>query len=183
MAVFVTIAIAAFLVVAGAFLFGHDNDLGHDFDHDISHEGGPDTGGVIGIFSTRVIFTFIMGFGAAGAIARHYGADNLIASVIGVASGMVLGALMYGVMLLFMEQQASSVISTDALLGCTGTVTVAIDREAVGEIGVSVGGEYRTYSARMKGADAVPKGHLVRIVGMTGSVVTVEEDKGKTDNA
>ncbi len=183
MAIFVTIAIAAFLVVAGGFLFGHDHDFSHDFDHDVSHGGGPDVGGVISIFSTKVIFTFIMGFGAAGAIARHYGADNLIASMIGVGSGMVLGALMYGIMMLFMEQQASSVIPADALLGCTGTVTVAIDREAIGEIGVSVGGEYRTYSARVKGADPVPKGHLVRIVGMTGSVVTVEEDKGKADNA
>jgi membrane-bound ClpP family serine protease len=175
--IFVAIALAGFIVVAGAFLFGHDHDLGHDFSHDFSHDAGPDVHGIISIFSTRVIFTFIMGFGAAGAIARAYGADNLIASLIGVAAGIILAALMYGVMLLFIEQQASSVICSDALLGCTGTVTVPIDKDAVGEIGVSASGEYRTYTARAQGAGPLQKGRTVRIIGMTGSVVTVAEDK------
>jgi membrane protein implicated in regulation of membrane protease activity len=178
MAIFVAIALAAFIVVAGAFLFGHGHDLGHGFDHDFSHEGGPDVHGIISIFSTRVIFTFIMGFGAAGAIARFYGTDNLIASVIGVAAGIVLAVLMYGIMLLFIEQQASSIVASDALLGCTGTVTVPIDKDGIGEIGVSVSGEYRTYTARMQGSSPMQKGHAVRIVGVTGSVVTVDENKG-----
>jgi membrane protein implicated in regulation of membrane protease activity len=178
MTIFVAIALAAFIVVAGAFLFGHGHDFGHDFDHDISHDGGPDVHGIISIFSTRVIFTFVMGFGAAGAIARFYGTDNLIASVIGVAAGIVLATLMYGIILLFTEQQSNSVIAADALLGCTGTVTVPIDQDGVGEIGVSVSGEYRTYTARMQGSSPLQKGHAVRIVGVTGSVVTVNEDKG-----
>ncbi len=181
MTIFVTIAIAAFIIVAGAFLFGHDHDIGHDFDHDVSHEGGPDVGGVISIFSTRVVFTFIMGFGAAGAIARYYGTDYPIASIVGIAAGMVLAALMYGIMLLFIEQQASSVIPTGSLMGCAGTVTVPIDKDGMGEIGVNVAGEYRTYTARMQGSGSLAKGRAVRIVGVTGSVVTVDEDKGKTE--
>ncbi|MCU0916138.1 MAG: NfeD family protein [Planctomycetes bacterium] len=181
MAIFAAIAVAAFIVVAGAFLFGHDHDVGGDFDHDFSHDAGPDVHGIVGIFSTKVIFTFIMGFGAAGAISRVYGADNLVASLIGVAAGIVLAALMYGIMLLFIEQQATSVIAPDALLGCTGTVTVPIDKDAVGEIGVSVSGEYRTYSARAQSAGPLQKGCSVRIVGMTGSVVTVDQDTGKTE--
>jgi membrane protein implicated in regulation of membrane protease activity len=185
MVIFATIAVAAFIVVAGAFLLGHDHDLDHDFDHDFDHDvahgGSPDTGGVVSIFSTRVVFTFIMGFGAAGAIANSYGASYPVASLIGVAAGMVLGALMYGIMLLFVEQQASSIIPTNSLLGCTGTVTVPIDKDSLGEIGVSVAGEYRTFAARLQGPGTVPKGHTVRIVGLTGSILTVEEDKGKTE--
>jgi membrane protein implicated in regulation of membrane protease activity len=181
MVVFVAIAIAAFIIMAGAFLFGHDHEVDHDFDHDVGHEGGPDVGGIVSIFSTKVVFTFIMGFGAAGAIARYYGADSPIAALIGVAAGMVLGALMYGVMLLFIEQQASSVIATDSLLGCTGTVIVPIDKDAIGEIGVSVGGAYRTFAARMQGSGAVPKGHTVKVVGVSGSILTVEADKGKAE--
>lgn len=184
MAIFVAIALAAFIVVAGSFLFGGDHDLDHDFDHDfdhdVGHETGPDVGGVISIFSAKVVFTFIMGFGAAGAIARYYSAGYPLASLIGVAAGVVLAALMYGIMLLFIEQQASSVIATNSLLGCTGTVTVPIDKGAIGEIGVSVGGEYRTYPARMQGAGAAAKGHAVRIVSVKGSVLTVDEDTGPT---
>jgi hypothetical protein len=51
---------------------------------------------------------------------------------------------------------------------------VPIDRDGVGEIGVSVGGEYRTYPARMQGPNTVAKGHAVKIVGMSGSVLTVD---------
>jgi len=178
MTIFVAIALAAFIVVAGAFLFGHDHDLGHDFGPDFSHEAGPDVHGIVGLFSTKVIFTFIMGFGAAGAIAQSYGSGYPIASLIGVAAGVVLATLMYGIILLFTEQQSNSVIAADALLGCTGTVTVPIDQDGVGEIGVSVSGEYRTYTARMQGSSPLQKGHAVRIVGVTGSVVTVDEDKG-----
>jgi len=178
MLIFVAIALGAFFVVAGAFLFGHDHDLCGDFDHDFSHDGGPDIHGIVGIFSTKVIFTFVMGFGAAGAIASSYGTGYSIASLVGVVSGVVLATLMYGIILLFTEQQCNSVIAVDSLLGCTGTVTVPIDKDAVGEIGVSVGGEYRTYAARQQGSNPLPKGHAVRVVDVAGPVLTVDEDKG-----
>jgi membrane protein implicated in regulation of membrane protease activity len=173
MAIFVAIALAAFIVVAGAFLLGHDHDFGHDF----SHDAGPDFHGIIGIFSTRVIFTFIMGFGAAGAIASYYGTGYPIASLVGVVAGIVLATLMYGIILLFTEQQANSIVAAESLLGCAGTVTVPIDKDAIGEIGVSVGGEYRTYAARTQSAVTLPKGHSVRIVDATGSVLTVNENQ------
>jgi membrane protein implicated in regulation of membrane protease activity len=179
--IFVAIALAGFIVVAGAFLFGHDHDLGGDVDHDFSHDAGPDTPGIVGIFSTKVVFTFVMGFGAAGAIAQSYGTGNPIASLIGVAAGIVLAALMYGIILLFTEQQANSIVAADSLLGCTGTVTVPIDKDAIGEIGVSVGGEYRTYPARMQGPSGLQKGHSVRIVDVEGPVLTVDADQGKTE--
>ena len=178
MTIFVAIALAAFIIVAGAFLFGHDHDLGGDFDHDFSHDAGPDTHGIVGIFSTKVIFTFIMGFGAAGAIAQFYGIGYPFASLIGVAAGIVLATIMYGIILLFTEQQSNSVIAADSLLGCTGTVTVPIDKDGIGEIGVSVGGEYRTYPARLQGSNALSKGHAVRIVNAAGPVLTVAAGQG-----
>jgi len=177
MTIFVAIALAAFIVMAGAFLFGHDHDLGHDFDHDFSHDAGPDTHGIVGIFSTKVIFTFIMGFGAAGAIAQFYGTGYPLASLIGVAAGIVLATIMYGIILLFTEQQSNSIIGADSLLGCAGTVTVPIDKDGIGEIGVSVGGEYRTYPARTQGPGLLPKGHAVRITGVSGPVLTVGQDQ------
>jgi membrane protein implicated in regulation of membrane protease activity len=178
MAVFVAIAIAAFIIVAGGFLFGHDHDFDHGMDYDAGHEAGVDSHGVIGIFSMRVIATFIMGFGAAGAVALYYGTGYPIASLIGVAVGMVLAALMYGIMLLFIEQQASSVTATDGLVGCTGTVTVPIDKDGMGEVGVSVGGEYHTFTARAHDGGPLGKGSAVRITGMTGSILTVDKAQG-----
>jgi membrane protein implicated in regulation of membrane protease activity len=181
MIIFVAIAIAAFMIVAGGFLLGHDHDFDHGIDHDLGHESGVDTHGIIGIFSLRVVFTFIMGFGAAGAIALHYGAGYPFASLIGVAAGMVLAALMYGIMLLFIEQQASSVTPTDSLVGCTGTVTVPIDKDAMGEVGVSVGGEYHIFTARAHGSASLSKGLAVRIVAVSGSVLSVDKAEGKSE--
>ena len=181
MAIFVAIALAAFIVVAGAFLFGHDHDFGDGVDHDFSHDVGPDTHGIVGIFSTKVIFTFIMGFGAAGAIASYYGTGYPIASLVGVVAGIILATIMYGIILLFTEQRSNSLIGADSLLGCAGTVTVPIDKDSIGEIGVSVGGEYRTYAARAQSTNSLPKGHSVRIVNATGSVLTVDENKGKAE--
>jgi membrane protein implicated in regulation of membrane protease activity len=89
---------------------------------------------------------------------------------------MVLAALMYGIMLLFIEQQASSVTPTESLVGCTGTVTVPIDKDGMGEIGVSLGGEYHTFTARAHGA--LGKGSAVRIVGVSGSILTVDKAEG-----
>lgn len=180
MVIFVAIALAAFIVVAGAFLFGHDHDLGgvdHDFSHDFGHDGGPDTHGIVGIFSTKVVFTFIMGFGAAGAIASYYGTGYPVASLVGIVAGVVLATIMYGIILLFTEQQSNSLIAAESLLGCAGTVTVPIDKNGIGEIGVSVGGEYRTYAARTQGTAPLPKGHSVRIINANGSVLTVDENK------
>ena len=178
MTIFVTIAIAAFIIVAGGFLFGHDHDFDHGIDADASHEAGVDSHGVIGIFSMRVIATFVMGFGAAGAVALYYGMGYPLASVIGVAAGVILAALMYGIMLLFIEQQASSVTPTDSLLGCTGTVTVPIDKDAMGEVGVSLGGEYHTFTARAHDRGPLGKGSTVRIVAVSGSILTVDKTEG-----
>jgi len=177
MIIFAAIAVGAFIVVAGAFLFGHDHDFGGDFDHDLSHDVGPDTHGIVGIFSTKVIFTFIMGFGAAGAIASYYDVAYPVASLVGVVAGIILATIMYGIILLFTEQQSNSIVGPESLLGCAGTVTVPIDKDGIGEIGVSVGGEYHTYAARAQGAAPLPKGHSVRIVNATGSVLTVDENK------
>src|SRR5437867_3760007 len=123
MLVFVAIALAAFILVAGAFLFGHDHDTGHDHgdsSHDVDAGGEP----TISIFSTKAIGTLLMGFGAAGAIAMHYGLSHIPASLIGLVCGLVLGSLMYGIQVLFYKQQASSLVPTSSALGCTGTVTV-----------------------------------------------------------
>jgi len=90
MLIFAAIAVAAFIIAAGSFLFGHDID--HDVDHDVGHDAGAGEG-TISIFSTKVIATMLMGFGAAGAIARYYGLGYPASSAIGVGFGVVLAAI------------------------------------------------------------------------------------------
>lgn len=172
MFIFVAIAIGAFIIVAGAFLFGHDVD--HDVSHDLGHDA--DSGsGTIGIFSMKVMGTMLMGFGAAGAIARLYDFGYLASSMIGVGFGVVLAAMMFGLLELIGRQQASSVSSAKNAIGSVGQVTVSIDADAAGEVGVSYGGQYLNYPARSRNGKAIPKGRQVKVVDATGSNLTVEE--------
>jgi membrane protein implicated in regulation of membrane protease activity len=172
MLIFASLAIAAFIVVAVSFFFGHDTDAGHDLGHDAGHDG---EGGAISIFSTKVIGTFIMGFGATGFIARVYGTDYLISSLLGVVGGVILSALMYTILAVLSRQQSSSIIATSTVVGCTGTVTVPIGAEDVGEIGVTMQGQYMNYSARSNNREPIAKGQSVRVVSVTGTQLMVEK--------
>jgi membrane protein implicated in regulation of membrane protease activity len=172
MLVFVAIAVASFILVAGSFLFGHDHDVGHDHG-DLGHDGGEAT---ISIFSTKVLGTIFMGFGAAGSIASIYGLSHLAASLIGLVCGAVLGGAMYLVVGVFYSQQASSLIPTSAAVGCTGAVTVSIGAGQIGEVGVSVESQYGTYSASSLDGNPIPKGQIVRVVKARGSHLVVEKE-------
>lgn len=173
--IFVAIAVAAFILVTGSFLFGGN----HGTDHDHGDAGhGVEVGGAeptISIFSTKVMGTWLMGFGAAGAIASAYGLNHLAASLIGLGCGLVLGALMYFLLGVFYRQQASSLVATPAAVGCMGTVTVTIEAQSLGEVGLTVEGQYLTYSARSNDGSPIAKGQLVRVVRTMGSQLVVEK--------
>jgi membrane-bound ClpP family serine protease len=172
MLIFVAIAVAAFLLVAGSFIFGHDMD--HDAEHDVGHDAGAGEG-TISVFSTKVVSTMLMGFGAAGAIARYYGLGYLPSSVIGLVFGCALAAVMFALLALIAGQQASSASSAKNAINSTGQVTVSIGADDAGEVGLTRGGQYLNYPARSRNGKAIPKGRQVRIVDATGGYVTVEE--------
>jgi len=169
MLIFGSIAIAFFIIMVGGFLFGHDHDAGHDhgFDH-----GDAAT---ISIFSVKVIATFGMGFGAAGAVASYYGYDTVMSSLIGVGFGLLLAGSMYILLNLMARQQSCSLVATSSLVGHTGTVTIAISKNGNGEVAVSGAGNYGTYSARALDDVAIAKGRTVRVVRTSGSLLLVEE--------
>ncbi len=175
MLIFTAIAIAAFILVAGSFLFGHDHDAGGghgDVGHDADAGSDEPT---ISIFSTKVLATLLMGFGAAGAISKHYGLDYLLASMIGLLTGVALGGVMYGVLRVFYQQQASSLFPTSSALGGSATVTVSIAENSTGEVGLDVQGQYVTYLARSRDGSPIPKGQAVRVVKTVGSQLVVEK--------
>ncbi len=178
MLIFIAIAIASFLLVAGSFLFGgddgdHHGDFGHD-DHGFDH-GLADSEPAISFFSPRVIGTLTMGFGAAGAIARYYGTNNLVASLWGLGAGVVLSTVMYQMMKLIYKQQASSLVETETAIGNLGVVTTAIDANAMGEVSMTVSGQYQTYLAKSSTSQAIAKGSTVKVVAVVGSQLVVEK--------
>ena len=173
MLVFVAIAIVGFIFVAGAVIFGH-GDVDHSVDHAVGG-GGAGADGTISIFYTRVIATFIMGFGAAGAIARINDASYTLSSLIGAGSGIVLAALMYAILFVLIKEQATSLINTADVVGSTGQVTVPIEGGHVGEVGISFRGQYKAYTAIAEGRADIPKERTVRVMGLSGQNLVVKE--------
>lgn len=171
--IFVSLAFAGFLMVAGSFLLGGDD---HDHDHDVDHDhGGGEEGNEhsISIFSTKVLFTFVMGFGAAGAIGTYFGLNIFLASLAGVGSGGALGVLMYLLMNFFMHQQANSVTTAEDFVGLFGTITVAIDRDQAGEVGLQTSSGYHNFLARSP--LPISKGRRVKVTDANGNTLMVEE--------
>jgi membrane protein implicated in regulation of membrane protease activity len=176
MLIFLAISLAAFLLVTGSFLFGHDHDVGHDHG-DLGHDLGTDAEPTISVFSLKTLGTLLMGFGAAGAIAIHFGARYFTASLAGLFCGLSLSALMYAVLSLFSRQQASSLIDTNSAVGGEGTVTTTIAENGLGEVSLCVAGQYVTYSASSTDGRLIPKGRTVRVIRTLGSRLLVETER------
>ena len=176
MLIFIGITLAGLILLVGGSLFGHDHDAGG---HDGHLGGGHDAGGgaepTVSIFSLKVIGTFIMGFGAGGAIAVQYGAGPLAASFIGLVSGVLIGLFMYLVTRLIYGQQSTSIVATESAVGRVGTVTVSIAGDGIGEVDLNLHGQHRNFLARSASADAIPRGRQVTVVRTVGSQLIVEE--------
>jgi membrane-bound ClpP family serine protease len=177
MLIFVAIAIGSFILVAGSFLFGHDHDAGdHAADHQMEgHDLGHDAEPTISVFSIKVLGTLTMGFGAAGALARHYGSDYLISSIWGVGTGLGLSCFMYLILKLIYSQQASSLVQTSSAVGLQGTVTTSIGANTLGEVEISVGGQRMVYLARSADAREIPKGKTVQVTQTAAGELFVKE--------
>jgi hypothetical protein len=181
---FLAIGAIGFLFVLISFLFGEifeSLDFGHDFDHDVAHEGP-------GIFSARVISIFITAFGGFGAIAVSKGVGTLASSVIGLGGGIALGALVYFFARFLYSQQASSDITTEDLIGRTAQVVIAIPAGDAGQVRCIVGESMIDKIARSRDGSAIPHNSLVRIEDVTGESVIVTllpavgEDRGLFSN-
>jgi hypothetical protein len=163
--VFLAIAAVGFLFLVIALIFGEIFDF---FEHDIDADiGGP------GIFSTRVIAVFITAFGGFGAIATRSGATPLIASLIGLGSGVIFGgAILVFARFLFNQQASSDVRSTD-LVGQNARVIVAIPPNGVGQIRCRVGEELVDKVAQSRDGSAIAEHATVRVDTVLGETVIV----------
>ena len=175
MFIFLSLAIAGFIPLVISFFFSHDVD--HDISHhDFGHgDSSHDAGHTISIFSSKVIFTFLMGFGAAGAIGSFYHLGYVGSSLMGVALGCILSGVMYFFLNVISRQQSSSSIAQEDFVGLVGTITTSIDSGKPGEVGLNVNGQYQNVVARAASGTAISKGSNVKVVSSTASNVTVEQ--------
>ena len=176
MLVFFSIALVGFLYVVLGSVLGHAHDAAADVIHgDFGHDGGDHESdhSIISMFSPRVLATFLMGFGAAGGVARFYNISYILSSLIAIGVGCLVGYLIFLLLEFFQKQQANSVISTKTLIGQTGVVEVGIDAGRAGQVAVSYAGRSQVYLASSQNGEAIQKGYRVRVVETVGSNLVV----------
>lgn len=167
--VFLGLAAIGFLLLLISFIAGELFDLadlfgGHDVD--LGH-GGPS------FFSSRIISVFITAFGGFGAIGIHLGYGVGVSTAMGVASGLVFGAILYLFVTVLHSQQATSEIRVADLVGRTAEVTVAIPKGGLGQIRCTLGESVVEKIARSKDGGEVPVNTLVKVEDVVGETLLV----------
>ena len=167
LAVFLGIAALGLLFLVVSFLFG---ELLDDFGLHSAGDGGIDGHGFI---DTRSLAVFITAFGGFGAIGIQSGLGVVASSLIGLASGAVLGGAVALFGRFLYSQQASSSVSGTQLVGRTAHVTVTIPAGGVGQVACRVGEERVEKLARSREGGELKSGARVLIEEFTGDAVVV----------
>lgn len=126
------------------------------------------------IFNLRSFLILFVGFGAAGAVARYYGASNEVSAFAGVLFGALMVALGVFVYRLLKGQQGNTKVSLASAVGKEARVTVRIGENAIGEVRVNVNGAMISATARTK-SGSIDSGETIRVVEVDGSELIVEK--------
>jgi membrane protein implicated in regulation of membrane protease activity len=165
--VFLGIASIGFLFLVLSLLFGEIFEhFGVDADHGFDHSGPS-------FLSTRGISVFITAFGGIGAIAVRYGLSTTGASFAGFAGGLGCAYIIYVFAKFLYNQQASSSMSTQDLVGQTGRVVIAIPAGGLGQVRCRIGDELVDRIARSRSGEAIAENLAVRVEEILGETVIV----------
>ena len=164
--VFLGIAALGLLFLVVSLIFG---ELLDDFGFH-GGDGGVDGHGII---DTRSLAVFVTAFGGFGAVGIQAGLSVFASSLVGLASGDVLGGAVALFGRFLYAQQSSSSLSATQLVGRTAQVTVTIPPGGVGQITCRVGEERVEKLARSREGDELKIGARVLVEEFVGDSVIV----------
>jgi membrane-bound ClpP family serine protease len=132
---------------------------------------GFDLGG--GVSPTPVLLGFLAMFGVGGLFALHsLGLGTGTATLVGGASGVLGGAVVFGAFRVLGAAQSSATFSLQDMVGSTGRVSVGIPANRYGTVLISFAGASHSMGAT---ADVdIPAGRVVKVVGVAGSNLVVD---------
>ena len=143
-----------------------DIHLGDAASHDVSMTS----------LSPISIAAFITSFGGIGIIATQgFGVGGAASVLWAIAGSLVVAVLSHlAFFYLFIAPQASSAVKTSDVIGISAEVTAPIPGDSVGEIAYVAMGERHTATARSHDGTAIPRGALVTILSLAGTVMIVK---------
>jgi hypothetical protein len=144
----------------------------------VGADAGPDAShGEVSVRSLSAvsIASFVTAFGASGIIAiQLLEISPRWSLLIAAAGGLVVGAIVQLAFSYFLlAPQGSSEVRARDIMGAVGEVITPIPAGNVGEIAYVARGARVTSTARSADGKAIPRGTIVRVTNMVGSIVLV----------
>jgi hypothetical protein len=163
---------------------GHIGSMGGDV-APTAGEGTPEVGwtqhnlATFSPLSPTTISAFITAGGGMGYVAlKWWGWGGWEAGALGLASGLVFAAVVFGLfVLLFRVAQGSSVGELAAVVGLEAEVTLPIHAGGIGQVAYEQKGQRCLASARCADAAAVPAGAKVVVKSVAATIFVVEETR------
>lgn len=126
-----------------------------------------------GLLDSRVISVFVTAFGGFGAIGIQMGFSIVVSSLMGLAGGVVFGALVSMFARFLYKQQATTSVTTSQLVGRTAQVIVSIAPGSLGQVSCRIGEERVEKLARARDNNEIKAGATVRVVEVAGDSLIV----------
>lgn len=167
--VFLAIAAIGFVFLLVSLVVG---DIFDSFGFDTGLDGVADGHGFM---DSRVLSVFITSFGGFGAIGIQMGFGIVASSLIGLASGVLLGGLVSLFARFLYKQQSSSSVRSSELVGRTAQVIVSIAPGSLGQVSCRVGEERVEKLARSKDNQEIKVGATVRVDEIAGDSLIVSQ--------
>lgn len=154
----VTSALLLLQILLSLLGFDHDADL--DADTDVDHGDGS------GVLSFRTVTAFLAGFGWGGVIAMDQGFSVFASTVIALATGGAMMAMVYFLMRVVYSLRYSGNLDYQNAVGLHGSVYLPIppSMQGLGQIEILVQGRLATVQAMTRASDRIPNRARVRVV-------------------
>jgi membrane-bound ClpP family serine protease len=127
---------------------------------------------VAGVSPTPMLLGFVAMFGIGGLFGLHgLNAGVGIATLIGVAAGLVGSGVVFGAFKVLRQAESSDTFSLQEMIGSTGRVSVGIPANRFGTVLISFAGGSHNLTATADAA--IPAGSQVKVVGVAGTNLVV----------
>ncbi len=170
--IFCTIAWAATLISLVMFIGSAVADVADGAD---AADAAGDVDGDAGMFSTRAIIAFILGFGWGGYLTVVNGSGVGMGITVGLLLGILMFVLVAGLMKFIYSLKSDGSLKYETLVGMTGTVYVTIPPhgEPGGQVQVSHPSQLITMAAIQEGDTPLPAQTRIEVVHATTYQLTV----------
>lgn len=171
MKIYFSLMLIGLLGLLYSMIFGdHDSDLA-----DGSLDAGDSIDGSPSIFSSKVIFAFLMAFGVGGSAVLLGGGNILVQIFVGVGAGIVTGAFAWWVLKILYGMQGSSTVDSDSFIGKKGDIVIGTTENGKAKVRLNTLSGSNEFLCKEIDGDDLEIGDVVEIAEKFGTLLLVKK--------